>query len=77
MKADTPMTDAIIIHQDSRGTIEEVRFGKGAIRYCIAWSNGQEIWTNDLKMAHDLLNRKEGSEQLSLFSEDTEHENAP
>jgi hypothetical protein len=56
-----------IIHRDIRGTIEEVHFGPGTIRYLVAWANGEEIWTNDLNMAHELLQRKGGPEQLSLW----------
>jgi len=61
------MSDEHIIYKDLRGSIEQVQFGPTTVRYCVAWSNGEEIWTNDLAMAHQLLASKGEPRQMTIF----------
>lgn len=61
------MIEEKIIYRDSRGKIEEVYFGVKTVRYCITWMNGEELWTNDLPLAHQLLASKGEARQMTIF----------
>lgn len=56
-----------IIYRDSIGKIEEIYFGSSTIRYCVTWADGEERWTNDLPLAHQLLHSRGGPRQMTIF----------
>lgn len=66
-----------VIHRDGRGRIELVNLDKSMVRYLVTYADGSEIWTNTTNMAHDLLAKKKGPVQLTLFDIDDTTEELP